>query len=327
MSDSVLVTLTRGSVPESEHRGAYCVVEGGRVVRRKGDIERCAFLRSAAKPFQALTVVESGACDHFGFDRRELALVMGSHDGSPMHAQMAAGMLEKVGVSPDLLRCGGHTPLSREVAERYIREGYERGRLEDNCSGKHAGMMAAAKMMDADVASYAEPDHPVQRRNLEQVARFSGVPPGEIRIATDGCAVPTFGIPVRAMAAAAARFGTPEGFDDETQSCVRRILDAVTAHPEMVAGPKRFDTKMMRAAPGRLFVKMGAEGVLLAGVIGGSSGIAVKILDGRERALHAVMAVLLADAGLVNADDIADQHPRVILSREGDPVGEVQVNL
>ncbi len=327
MSDSVLVTLTRGSVPESEHRGAYCVVEGGRVVRQKGDIERCAFLRSAAKPFQALTVVESGACDRFGFDQKELALVMGSHDGSPMHAKTAAGMLEKVGVSPDLLRCGGHTPLSREVAERYIREGYERGRLEDNCSGKHAGMMAAAKMMGADIASYAERDHPVQRRNLEQVARFSGVPSEKIKIATDGCAAPTFGISVRAMAEAAARFGTPEGFDDETQSGVRRILDAVTAHPEMVAGPGRFDTKMMRAAAGRLFVKMGAEGVLLAGVIDGSSGIAVKILDGRERALYAVMAALLADLCLVGTDDIAEFHPRPVLSREGDPVGEIQVSL
>jgi len=323
----VLVTYTRGPHPESEHHGAYCVVEKGKVVRSRGDVGIPVFLRSAAKPFQAVTVVCSGAPDRFGFTDEELAMVVGSHDGSPRHAATAASMLRKAGQDPSLLRCGGHISISRDVYEQYVREGFRWGRLEDNCSGKHSGMIAAAVAMAADPARYADRDHPVQRANLENVALFTGLHAEDVRIGTDGCAVPSFAVPVQAMARAAARFTHPDGLDDARAGACRRLLRVVAENPEMVAGPKRFDTRLIRLGRGKILAKEGAEAVQIVGVAGRDLGIAVKIADGGKRASQAVIAALLVEFGVVEEEAVADKFRAPILSREGDPVGEVRVSL
>jgi len=176
----ILVTLTRSGLDESHHHGAYCVFVGGRVARSRGDVAVPVYLRSAAKPFQAITVVESGALERFGITEEELALVAASHSSTPRHAQIAASILRKAGEGPELLRCGGHRPIDGKVAEDYIRRGVKPGRLEDNCSGKHGGMIAAAKALGEDPATYADPTHLVQRRNLENLALVAGVPEASI---------------------------------------------------------------------------------------------------------------------------------------------------
>jgi len=314
----ILVTVTRSGLEESHHHGAYCVFADGRVARSRGDTAVPVYLRSSAKPFQALAVVESGALERFGITEQELALVAASHSSTPMHAETAASILAKAGESPSLLRCGGHRPIDNRAYEDYIRRGKKPGRLEDNCSGKHAGMIAAAKALGEDPASYAEPTHPVQRRNLENLALFAGDAP--IRVGVDGCAVPSFALGLEAAARAIARYTTPEGHPKA--AAAQRVTKAMLAHPEMVGGEGRFDTEVMRAAKGRLLVKSGAEGVMLVGVVGGRMGIAVKIDDGADRALHALMAALLADLALVRYD-----QPREIRTREGTPVGEIRVKL
>ena len=171
----ILVTLTRGKLDESHHSGAYAVYRDGQVVRSRGDVTTPNFLRSSAKPFQAMATVESGAADKYRFTDEELALVVGSHNGSPRHADTARAIFDKVGESPELLRCGGHRPLSRSVYEEYIRSGKTYGRIEDNCSGKHAGMVAAAKAFEADPATYYQAEHPVQRHNFANVAPYLDV--------------------------------------------------------------------------------------------------------------------------------------------------------
>ncbi|HEX5138000.1 MAG TPA: asparaginase [Planctomycetota bacterium] len=317
MPHELLVTLTRSGLEESHHLGSYCVFQDGRVARSRGDLRVPVYLRSAAKPFQAVAVVESGALERFGITEQELALISASHSSSPKHAELAASILGKAGEGPGLLRCGGHRPIDSKVAEDYVRRGVKPGRLEDNCSGKHAGMIAAAKALGEDPATYAEPTHLVQRRNLENLALFADA---EIKVGVDGCAVPSFATGLEAAARAIARYTTPEGHPKA--AAARRVTKAMLAFPEMVAGDGRFDTEAMRAAKGRLIVKSGAEGVILVGVVGGSTGIAVKIGDGADRALHAVVAALLKDMGLLDYP-----QPRDVKTREGKSVGEIRVTL
>jgi L-asparaginase II len=313
----ILVTLSRSGLQESHHFGCYCVFKDGRVARSRGDVRVPVYLRSAAKPFQAIAVVESGALERFRITEEELALIAASHSSTQRHAQTAASILAKAGEGPGLLRCGGHRPIDSRVAEDYIRRGVRPGRLEDNCSGKHAGMIAAAKALGDDPAAYAEPTHAVQRRNLENLMLFAEA---EIKVGIDGCAVPSFALGLEAAARAIARYTTPDGHPKE--AAARRIAKAMLAHPEMVAGEGRFDTETMRAAKGRLLVKSGAEGVILVGVMGDRMGIAVKIADGADRALHALTSALLRDLSLPNVP-----QPAEIRTREGTPVGEVRVSL
>lgn len=327
MGHEILVSLTRGRREESHHHGAYCVVRDGRVERSRGDVEVPVYMRSAAKPLQALAVVESEAPDRFGFTEEELAMVVGSHSGSPAHAAHARSMLEKAGADPSLLRCGGHRPLGRDVYEDYVRRDYRWGRLEDNCSGKHAGMIAAAIAWEHDPATYAEPDHPVQAANLANVAALCGMAPRDIPTGTDGCAVPSFAIPVRAMATALATFTTPDELPYAKATAARRIMKAMHDYPEMVAGPRRFDTRLIRAGAGRLIAKEGAEGVEVVGMLEQNLGIAVKIADGATRAVHAVVAALLIDLGVLSRADAEGLYPSQVLSREGVPVGDVKVRL
>jgi L-asparaginase II len=317
------VRLTRDPLVESHHDVAYCVWQNGEVVRSSGDITTPVYYRSAAKPFQALVVVESGAADRFGFTDEELAMVMGSHDGSPAHAAIARSMLGKIGVSEDLLRCGGHRPLSREVYEGYVRDGYEWGRIEDNCSGKHSGMIAAAIALGEDPVGYAAVDHTIQRINREHVALFTEFP--EPAVGIDGCAVPSFAVPLEAMAAGIARYTTAEICPANKQEAAARIRSVVAQFPEMVAGPKRFDTVVMRATDGKLLSKEGAEGVVTIGVSDERTGIAIKVTDGSQRALNAFAAALLRDMDLAPSEATSRWYPKDVLTREGDPIGRFEV--
>ena len=327
MPHNLLVALTRGDHVESEHHGAYCVVERGRVVRSRGDISRPVYYRSAAKPIQAIAVVESGAPDRFEFSEEELAMVCGSHDGSPHHAGNAISMLRKCGESADLLHCGGHRSISRDVYERYVRAGYEWGRLEDNCSGKHSGMIAAAKVMGDDPATYHLISNRIQQANLANVALFAGVEPEAIPIGTDGCGVPSFAVSLEGMARAIALFAEPVDLPDAKIAAAKRLWETTQRHPDMVAGPRRFDTRLMRIGEGDIFAKEGAEAVHTVAVRERGLGIAVKIADGGKRAMQAVMSALLVDLGVVASDDVEDKYLRPILSREGNPVGEMRVVL
>lgn len=328
MGHEVLVNLTRGERVESAHRGAYCVVVDGRVDRCRGDIEVPVYFRSAAKPIQAIAVLESGAPERFGFSDEELAMVVGSHSGSPHHVAAARSMLKKIGVEESILRCGGHRPLDRMVYEQYVRAGYHWGCIEDNCSGKHSGMIGAAKAWGGDPARYAEPGERIQRENLANVSLFTGVAEGDIGTGTDGCAVPSFAVGVRAMALSMARITSPDSsLPDSKAAAARRMVELATRHPEMIAGENRFDTVVMRLAAGALLSKEGAEGVQIIGVAGRRIGIAIKIEDGRPRAQQAVAAVLLKEYGLLDHPSLSAFGPQPVLSREGDPVGRLEVVL
>ena len=322
------VEVVRGGVVESRHRVHVAVVDaGGRLRAAGGAADVLTFLRSAAKPFQALPLVDDGAMERYGLTLEELALCCGSHAGSAAHTAVAGRILEKAGVTAGALACGPHPPFD-DAARRELEEaGLEPGRLHNNCSGKHAGMMVLARARGWEPAGYERPDHPVQQRILAEVARWAGVPVEAIPLGVDGCGVPCFALPLRRMALAFAGLAAAARAGERGPST---IVGAMTTHPEMVAGPGRICTELMRQAGGRLFAKVGAEGVYCVGVPGAELGIALKVEDGAARAVPPAILAVLRELDLIGEDDLGALHalawPEVANTR-GELVGELRPAL
>ncbi len=335
-----LVEVRRGSITESRHRGHIVALDGdSKVVARLGVPETLTYLRSSAKPFQCIPLISSGAADRFGFTDQEIALACASHNGEPIHTETAASMLRKIGLDETALKCGVHEPFSSEVVRR-LRENREKPNvLQNNCSGKHAGMLALALHIDAPTETYDQPDNPVQLMIGRVIAQFSEVPIEDIAVGIDGCGAPVFGVTVIAMARMFARLVLPpENFDEETREACRRIVSAMNTYPEMVGGglTERLDTEIMRAARGRLVSKVGAEGVYTAGVLPCKEwprglGLAFKIEDGEDRrARPTVVIESLRQLGILNGEayEALKQYASFPLkNHRGDTVGEVNASF
>lgn len=332
MQAEILARVFRGETVESIHRGHLLIVDGtGREIERRGDPETLAFIRSSAKAFQVMPFVASGGADHFGYTEAEIALACASHSGERMHTELAAAMLAKAGLSESALRCGTHTPFSEKRAEEMIAAGEKPTQLHNNCSGKHSAMLAFARFIGADIATYDEFGNPVQKAILEIVEMFTGTPKAEIPIAVDGCAAPNYALSVAAMARAALRLvNPPDHFSEEIKTASSRISRAMMNHPQLVGGSGRLDTILMEAAPGRLVSKIGAEGVWLAAVPPCETwpdglGIAMKIEDGDDRRARAAVSVeILRRLRLIGPDGLAGLSPLPVTNRRGDVVGRVE---
>ena len=330
-----LVEVTRGAITESRHRGHVIACEpDGQIVAFLGAPETVTFLRSSAKPHQAIPLIASGAADRFGFDEREIALACASHSGEPIHTEIAAGMLRKVGLGPEALRCGVHDPFSPDVTRELRGRGEEPNVLQNNCSGKHAGMLALAKFLGAPTETYDQADNLGQIAIAEVVSQFSDIAIENIAVGVDGCGVPVFGVTMKAMALMYARLiAPPPAFDAATRAACARIVAAMTNHPELIGGTKdRLDTEMMRATNGSLISKVGAEGVYTAGVLPcpnwpNGLGLALKIEDGDDhRARPTVVIESLHQLGVLT-DEARDAVSKYaffpIRNRRGEVVGEV----
>ncbi len=299
-----LVHALRGGIVESFHRGALAIVDGdGAVVLALGDVQRPIFARSACKVLQALPLVESGAADAFGLTDEELALACASHGGEPRHVAAAAAMLAKAGLDESALECGAHWPSADGATKALARAGLEPGALHNNCSGKHAGfvcvgcLMAQAQGRDARefVRGYVRPDHPVMREISGALQAATGVDLAQAPVGTDGCSIPTFGVPLQALALAFARVATGNGLRAGHARAARRLRQAVAQAPFFVAGSGRFDTHVMQRLGERVFCKVGAEGVYCAALPEAGLGVAIKMDDGNTaRAAEVVMAAVIA---------------------------------
>jgi L-asparaginase II len=335
----VLVEAMRGECVESMHRGAFAVVDAdGALVASAGDIDRPVFPRSAVKALQALPLVAGGAADHFGLTDAELALACASHNGEPEHVATAAGMLAKAGLDAAALECGTHWPY-REVFQRQMAaRGETPTALHNNCSGKHAGfvcvgcLMAAAAGAEARafVRGYVRPDHPVMREVSAAIARATGADPASAPVGTDGCSIPTYALPLRALALGFARFATGTGLAADDARAARRLRQAVARAPFMVAGTDRFDTRLMARLGERLFCKVGAEGMYCAALPGRGLGVALKIDDGNNaRAAEVVLAALVE--ALLPLDDADARFVRgfsdlALRNWNGIPVGALRAS-
>lgn len=286
-----LVEVRRGDRVESLHTGSIAVCDAdGRLVVEIGDIDAPIFPRSAVKAIQALPLVESGAADAFGLTDAHLSLVCASHSGEPDHVETTRDLLHKAGVGETCLECGGHWSFDHKTLLDQARSHEATpGPIFNNCSGKHSGMIVTAVRQGEDPAGYIRPEHPAQERVRRAMEEVTGAVHAEANRATDGCSIPTYAVPVRKLAHGFARLATgtlPEG----RREAARRLLTACMNEPFHMAGTRRFCTRIMKALPGRLFAKTGAEGVFCGALPDLGLGIALKIDDGGTRASEAAMA-------------------------------------
>ena len=308
----MFVELYRGSVLESRHRVHLAVVDAnGQLVAQAGDPAYTTFWRSAAKPFQALPLVEDGVDVRFGLTRQDLALACASHSSEPAQVALVREFLQRIGCSERDLMCGPHRPLSDAVARDYETRGLRLTAVYSNCSGKHTGMLALAKHHGWPTAFYARIEHPVQQRCLVSISANTDVAAKKIGVAVDGCGVACFALPLRNMALAYTRLDGP-------------ILEAMTLHPELIAGEGRPCTEIMRAHPGRVVAKVGAEGVYSALLIREGLGITLKVEDGHSVASALAIAAVLAELGLKPQPAALLKKP--ITNSRGETVGEMRVN-
>jgi L-asparaginase II len=334
-----VVEVTRGPLVESRHHGHIVVVQpNGSPIAFAGAPETITYMRSSAKLHQAIPLVASGAADRFGLTEREIALACASHSGEPIHTEIAASMLEKLQLPPAALKCGTHEPFSAEVARQLRERGEEPNVLQNNCSGKHAAMLALALHLGAATETYDHADNPVQLMIKRCVSQFADIAEHELAVGIDGCGVPVFGLGLRAMALMCARLiAPPREFEVATRDACRRIVSAVMAHPELIGGTTdRLDTEIMRAASGRLFSKVGAEGVYIVGVLPCKQwpkgfGLALKIEDGDDhRARPTVVIEALRQLGVLGHESLAAlsrYRSSPVRNRRGDQVGEVKASF
>jgi L-asparaginase II len=296
---AALVEVTRGNTTESVHYGSVAVVDlRGQLLYSAGDPEFLTFTRSTIKPFQALPFLREGGPQHFGFDRREIALMCASHSGEPMHTEAVEGMLHKAGCDEHHLRCGCHVPMRYAQGEAPP-PGAQFNQLHNNCSGKHAGFLAWCVQHGAPLDSYLDPAHPLQQGIRQVLARVAGLGPGELTAGTDGCSAPNYALPLSRLAYSYARLAQGAG-DPEFGDQMADLFDAMTGHPELVSGSGRSDLAFMRSAPGDWVAKVGAEAVQVIGVRSAGLGIAVKIADGNNRALYPATIAVLQQLGLLS---------------------------
>lgn len=298
-----MFALTRGTTVESIHFGAAAVVDStGRLVASVGDPQAVTFLRSSAKPFQALPFIERGGDSRFKMTPREVSLICASHIGTDDHAAAVRGLQAKIGVSEDDLMCGVHYPIHEATADAMKVRGEQPTACRHNCSGKHTGMLAHARLRDLTTADYVDSRHPIQQSILAAFAEMCGLPVDKVELGIDGCSAPNFAVPLYNAALAFARLCDPRGLAPERADACRRITTAMTSHPDMVAGPGRFDTRLMETGQGRIVVKGGAEGYQALGLLpeGADSdspglGLVIKISDGDPsgRARQAVALAIL----------------------------------
>jgi len=328
------VEVTRGDLVESRHQVSIAVVEAaGRTVAWSGDPGLVAFWRSCAKPFQAVPVLEGGAAAAYGVGDDEIALACASHNGEPRHAELARQLLAKAGAAVDDLVCGPHSSLSDAVAKAMAERGERPTRAHNNCSGKHAAMIAVGRHGGAGSAGYHRPEHRVQRRCLREVAAWTGIAEAGIPHGTDGCGVPSFALPLAAMALAYARLAAVAAGDpvpavpSASADAMRRIVAAICAHPFLLAGTGRLDTVLLERSKGRVIAKIGAEGVYCAAIPDLRIGLALKVEDGAPRALQPALLALLDGLAPALVPDLDAFRHTPVMNTLGEVVGQVTVRV
>lgn len=361
MSYLPIFELTRGDIVESIHYGSIAVVDSaGRLIASWGEPRAITYLRSSAKPFQALPFIEHGGQAAFGLTSREIALICASHSGTEEQMMVLKGLQTKSGVCEDSLLCGIHPPLHKPTDEAMRMRGEKPTANRHNCSGKHTGMLAFARMQGLPTDDYINPNHPVQQRILRVFSEMCDLSPDHVTIGIDGCSAPNFAVPLFNAALAVARLCDPQGAQPlmsvARAAACETILQAMTAHPDMVGGPNSFDTHLISAAQGKILSKGGAEGYFVMGILPdalteGSRGIgiAIKISDGdlkahtrtagdsRGTVRPAVAIETLHQLGVLTptlAQDLAEYGPtfpvnnwRKLIVGEGRPCFQLQFDL
>jgi L-asparaginase II len=319
------IDVTRGPMTESRHRVHAAVVDGSdAVIAGARDPAMVTYWRSCAKLFQIMPFLESGGFDSLGWQTDQLALACGSHGGEPEHVAVAESMLRDIDLEEGDLACGPHEPLAPRGAKLARDSGTRLTRLHNNCSGKHAAMLARAHTAGWPTQGYEREDHEVQRSVLEMVARWSGTPASRIVRGIDGCGAVVFASSLDSMARAYARFAGAAARGEEIPA---RIVAALRARPFLFGGTDRFDTVLIEQTDGRVLTKVGAEGVHCVALLDRGIGIAIKVEDGAQRAQYsAVLRILQFLGAIPNAlpPRLADFAHKPVRNSRNEVVGEVR---
>lgn len=324
----ILVNVSREPVIENIHRGDIVVVDGeGKTIAYLGDPDKFTYMRSAAKPFQACAVVESGAIDYFGLTERELAVMCGSHYGEEFHVMAVLSILFKIGLDERYLKCGPSYSLNEKVTMEYVKKGIEKKSVFHNCSGKHSGMLAMAMKEEFDVHTYMNAENPVQQRILELIADFTEMDKEKIQIGIDGCGVPVHAMPISNMAKAYMKLANLSHVEKNHVAAARKVAMVMTGYPEMIAGTNAFDSELMRVTRGKLVAKLGADGVYCVGAARSDIGMAIKIEDGNVKVLSSVVLETLKQLELISSeelDELKHFYIKDIKNSQGDKIGEIR---
>lgn len=326
--DKAAVIATRGKLVESQHFICYAVADAhGRVLQSRGDIDRLVYMRSSAKPLIATAVVASGAVERFEFTEEEIALAAASHSGEPKHVAAVRSMLRKIGLDESALGCGAHPPVHQPSADALCQSGRLPTAIYNNCSGKHAAILALAVHRGASHNGYLAPEHPAQAEILNVCAQLLDTPLERIAIAVDGCGIPVIAVPLRTAAHFFAKLSDPERFPPHLVPALRRVINAMIAHPDFVAGTKRFDTDLMTVARPEVLAKGGAEGYHASAELKKGLGMTVKVADGNYRAISPFVIGRLRSLGVLDAKQLAAletyRTPK-IRNHAGTVVGEIR---
>jgi L-asparaginase II len=323
MANPILVELTRGMVVESVHRGAVAIARAdGLLAFSLGDVDTPVYPRSSLKPIQALPLLESGAADAFGLGEEEIALACASHSGEAMHTTRVAAWLDKISCRDSDLACGPQPVRYEPLRAQMLRQGHSPTRIHNNCSGKHTGFLTVARHWNVSTDGYEQHDHPVQRAVAKALAELTDIG-DELPWGVDGCTAPNFALPIAAFARALAKFADPSSLSNRRAAAVRRIVQAMIAHPALVAGTGRSDTILMEAGARRVVTKAGAEAFYAAIVPEAGLGIALKIDDGTGRAAETAIAAILDKLALLSEHADARKLIRAsVLNTRNAVVGE-----
>jgi L-asparaginase II len=326
-----VVNVYRGDIVESVHYGNLAVVSAeGKLLYSAGDPYAVTYLRSAAKPFQIVPLVESGAMRKYDFNSSELAVMCSSHSGEPIHADTVGRILGRVGLGPEHLKCGVHEPLYYSTNNVKPPADIKYDALNHNCSGKHAGMLVLCAYYNHPVENYLDFDHPIQKMITETVSNICKIPIEKMSLAIDGCSAPVHGMPLFNMAYGYARFVSPNSVVADKAKTFSIIYRAMMEHPEMVGGTNRYDTALMTTCHGKLLAKGGAEGVHCVGLTEKGMALAAKITDGNKRAVFPFSLEALVQLGVVDESQLETlkqfHRPIVRNSRQLD-VGQIKADF
>lgn len=331
------IEITRGKIVESRHQVSLAVVDSQMQLKLAfGDMNAPVYMRSSAKPFQALALIEKGFAGQLDLNLRQQALICASHAGMDEHAETALSILEKIGLTENHLQCGTHTPFDRITTQQLLVEGGTPSPLRHNCSGKHAGMLLLAHSLGEDIETYLNQGHQTQQVILQAFCEMLGIDKGKVELGTDGCSAPNFAVPLPAAAYGYARLMDPSSLDEERAQACKRIVQAMLSNPDMVAGAGEFDTELMKVSNGRILSKGGAEGYQALGITssiwpdGGAAGIVLKVQDGdgAKRARSVASLAVLYALDLISREErkhLAGFDQRTLLNFRQIEIGEIRM--
>ena len=303
MNSPLQINVFREQNIESKHSvSAVVMASNGQLMQTYGDVAQKIYPRSSIKCLQAIPIITTGAAEKFNITDIELALAGASHSGELKHTEAVKNWLQRLGLSTNDLECGSHAPANQSAFINLLKDRAFTA-LENNCSGKHTGMLAAALALNTPTKGYVKAEHPVQQLIQKIIEDFTSEKINSKDIAIDGCTLPTYFLRLQNLALAMARFADAKNFSSQYQSACERITTAIMQNPFYIAGTDRYCTQMTTLMQQLGFVKTGAEGVMFAALPKLKLGVAIKCHDGNTRAAEVAMTHILLSLNVITESD------------------------